>query len=104
LALELIDGLALALVLGIVVGAPLWMVVGTVQVCWQDANDELQLIMQFVVVDVCARRILAPAAAPPVAAANDATTANAIPNPRIDASPVARPGHHNPAESGGEIR
>jgi hypothetical protein len=41
---------------------------GTKQPVWQAAACELQVIMQLVVAEVCAKRILSPADAPPAAA------------------------------------
>jgi hypothetical protein len=49
------DWLAVALL--VVVAAPVGAVPGTTQAAWQVAACELQLIMQLVVVDDCARRI-----------------------------------------------
>jgi predicted molibdopterin-dependent oxidoreductase YjgC len=68
------DWLAVALL--VVVAAPVGAVPGTTQAVWQLAACELQLIMQLVVVEVCASRIdlLLPAAG---ALAAHATTTNA---------------------------
>src|SRR5271163_2036881 len=54
----------LALALPTAVAAPVGAVPGTTQLDWQLAAAELQVIMQVVVVEVCARRIFAPAATP----------------------------------------
>jgi len=47
---------------------------GTKQAAWQVAACALQVIMQFVVVDVCAKRIFSPADAAPAKPATAATT------------------------------
>lgn len=78
------DVLALALL--VVVAAPRGGVPGMTQLVWQFAACELQSIMQFVVVDVCASRIFAAAdaAAPsPSAAATSKMTANTIADRRM---------------------
>jgi hypothetical protein len=62
------------LALLVVVAAPVGAVPGTTQVTWQFAACALQSIMQFVTVEVCARRIFpAEALAPSPATPNDKT-------------------------------
>jgi hypothetical protein len=56
---------------------------GTTQFVRQVAACELQVIMQFVSVELCARRMFPSAAAPPAAAALIAATAASIQKPRI---------------------
>jgi hypothetical protein len=75
----------LALELLVAVAAPVGAVPGTVQDAWQLACCELQLIMQFVVVEVCARRIFAPAETPS-ADPRIASAANKTANLRMCAS------------------
>ena len=58
---------------------------GTKQVVWQVAACALQVIMQFVVVEVCAKRIFSPADAAPAKPAT-ATTANRTAKHRMAAS------------------
>jgi hypothetical protein len=58
---------------------------GTKQALWQVADCELQSIMQFVSVELCARRIFPSAVAPP-ANASIANTANTTANHRMTAS------------------
>jgi hypothetical protein len=53
----------LTLALPVAVAAPVGAVPGTTQPAWQVAAAELQTIMQFVVVEVCARRIFSRAVA-----------------------------------------
>ena len=62
-------------------GAP-----GTKQVVWQVAACALHVIMQFVVVEVCAKRIFSPADASPAKPAT-ATTANRTAKHRM-AAPI----------------
>lgn len=84
------DTLALALL--VAVAAPVGAVPGTTQALWQVAACELQLIMQLVVVELCARRtVLLPLAAEE--AAVNATTTNpdkTILKLRTPTSPPAR--------------
>ena len=77
-------GLAPAIVVVEVV-EPLDALDGTRQALWQVAACPLQSIMQFVSVELCARRIFPPADAPP-AKASIANTANATANHRMTAS------------------
>jgi hypothetical protein len=77
------DELALALL--VVVAAPVGAVPGSVQDAWQLACCELHVIIQFVVVEVCARRIFAPAIAP-LPNPRIANAAIKTANPRMDAS------------------
>ena len=56
----------LAVALLVVVAAPVGGVPGTTQAVWHVAAWELQVIMQFVVVEVCASRIFPRAADAPV--------------------------------------
>jgi hypothetical protein len=58
---------------------------GTKQVVWQVAACALQVIMQFVVVEDCAKRIFSPADAAPVKPAT-ATTVNRTAKHRMTAS------------------
>jgi hypothetical protein len=58
---------------------------GTKQAAWQFAACALQVIMQFVVVEDCAKRIFSPADASPAKSAT-ATTANRTAKPRMSAS------------------
>lgn len=58
---------------------------GTKQAAWQVAACALQVIMHFVVVEVCARRIFSPADAAPAKPAT-ATTANTTAKHRMAAS------------------
>ena len=58
---QLIRHDALEVALLVVVAASVDAVPGTTQADWQVAACELQAIMQFVVVEVCARRIFPPA-------------------------------------------
>ena len=58
---------------------------GKKQVVWHVTACELQTIMQFVVVEVCAKRILPPADAAPAKPAT-ATTANRTAKYRMSAS------------------
>jgi hypothetical protein len=75
------DTLALALL--VVVAAPVGAVPGTTQALWQLAACELQLIMQLVVVELCASRVvLFPLAA-------EATAVNA-PSANIDKTRLKR--------------
>jgi hypothetical protein len=58
---------------------------GTKQAAWHIAACALQVIMQFVVVEVCAKRIFSPADAAPAKPAT-ATTANRTAKHRMAAS------------------
>ena len=79
----------------VVVAAPVGGVPGTTHAVWQLAACELQVIMQFVVVEVCASRIalfilfILPADAP-VANPAIANTAKRMVKPRTTASPAPR--------------
>jgi hypothetical protein len=74
------DWLAVALVPAVVVvTVPL----GTKQVDWHAAADALQFIMQVVVVEVCAKRILSPADARPTKPVI-AIPASSSANPRMN--------------------
>ena len=76
---------ALAVALLVVVAALVGAVPGTTQAVWQVAACELQVIMQFVTVEVCAKRIFSPA---DVSVANPATAtmANRTAKHRMPAS------------------
>jgi hypothetical protein len=76
---------ALEVALLVVVAALVGAVPGTTQAVWQVAACELQVIMQFVTVEVCAKRIF-PAAAAPLAKPATATTASRTATHRMTAS------------------
>ena len=69
----------------VVVAALVGAVPGTTQAVWQVAACELQAIMQFVTVEVCARRIFPPADASPAKPAT-ATTVKRTAQHRMTAS------------------
>jgi hypothetical protein len=79
----------LTLALPVVVAAPVGAVPGTTQLAWHDAACELQIIMQFVTVDVCASRIFAAEAALAIPSLAEPTnkTANRIAKRRTTALP-----------------
>lgn len=81
---------------------------GTTQVDWHDAACALQLIMQFVVADVCANRIFPRAAASPIIAAA-ATKAHNAASQRMSCPPrprsrIAMDGYDSPAKRYEELR
>jgi hypothetical protein len=76
---------ALEVALLVVVAALVGAVPGTTQVVWQVAACELQAIMQFVTVELCAKWIFSPADAA-VAKPATATTANRTAKHRMAAS------------------
>jgi hypothetical protein len=84
------------LALLVVVAAPTGAAPGTMQAVWHAAAWELHAIMQFVTVEVCARRIF-PAAETSAqnCVEHPAITANRITTRHMTVSPAARP-HHAP--------
>ena len=95
---QLIEHDVLALALLLVVAAPVGGTPGTTHVVWQVAACALQTIMQFVVVEVCARRIAPRADAAPVSAAL-ASTAMKIANRTADRRMTALPAPTMPGSS-----
>jgi hypothetical protein len=102
---QLIEHVVLMVALGVAVNALVVVVVvdvvGTKQVAWHVAACELQVIMQLVVVEVCANAALAnPSTANPPSTTTAITTAHA----RMTALPGANDGssHHSPVEAAAE--
>jgi hypothetical protein len=106
---QLIEHVVLMVALGVAVNALVVVVVvvvdvvGTKQVAWHVAACELQVIMQLVVVEVCARRIFSPADAA-LANPSSATTAITMAHARMTALPGRNDGssHHSPIEATAE--
>lgn len=75
--------------LPVVVAAPVGALPGTTQPVWQVAACELQAIMQFVTVEVCANRIVAAKALPPNPSTPTANpNANSIAHRRMTTFPL----------------